>query len=67
MSKLTSLTLACCVAWSVAACSGGLPKPLSPDGLHRVPVNRIQPVPGTPVTTPVASEPSASPDAGDRP
>lgn len=26
-------------------CSGNPPKPVLPDGLHRVPVNRVPPVP----------------------
>jgi hypothetical protein len=66
MSILTSLTLAGCFAWSVAACSSGPPKPVLPDGLHRVPVNRVRPVPDAPTTVPVALEQPAPPHAGDR-
>ena len=62
MSKLTSLTLAGCLAWSLAACSSGPPKPVLPDGLHRVPVNRVPPVPDMPAIPTLP----ASPDAGDR-
>jgi len=58
MSKLTSLMLAGCLAWSLAACSSGPPKPVLPDGLHRVPVNHVPPVPAAP-DLPVP------PDAGD--
>ena len=57
MPALTSIVLAGCLAWSLAACSSGLSKPVLPDGLHRVPVNRILPVPEVPtsvVPTPAA-------------
>ncbi|WP_080440042.1 hypothetical protein [Burkholderia ubonensis] len=66
MSLLTSLTLVVCVAWSQAACSSGPPKPVLPDGLHRVPVNRVPPVPDVPTTVPAAPDQPALPDAGDR-
>ncbi|MBB5415831.1 hypothetical protein QF001_006902 [Paraburkholderia youngii] len=70
MSLLTSLALACCVAWSLAACSSGSTKPMLPDGLHRVPVNRVPPVPdvptAAPATVPAVPDRHASPDAGDR-
>ncbi|AIP34384.1 putative lipoprotein [Paraburkholderia xenovorans LB400] len=29
----------------INGCSGNPPKPVLPDGLHRVPVNRVPPVP----------------------
>jgi hypothetical protein len=67
MSIVTSLTLAGCFAWSLAACSSGPPKPVLPDGLHRVPINGVRPVPDAPTTIPVVREQPASPDAGDRP
>lgn len=57
MFALASIVLAGCLAWSLAACSSGPPKPMLPDGLHRVPVNRILPVPEVPtsaVPTPAA-------------
>ncbi|RQR25005.1 hypothetical protein DIE22_35600 [Burkholderia sp. Bp9142] len=63
MSILSSLTFAGCLAWSLAACSSGPPKPVLPDGLHRVPVNRVPPVPDLPTTVPAA--PDQQPDAGD--
>lgn len=63
MSILSSLTFAGCLAWSLAACSSGPPKPVLPDGLHRVPVNRVPPVPDVPTTVPAA--PDQPPDAGD--
>jgi hypothetical protein len=50
MSALASIVLAGCLAWSLAACSSGPPKPVLPDGLHRVPVNRILPVPEVPTS-----------------
>ncbi len=56
MSMPTSVILAGCMAWSLAACSSGQPLPALPDGLHRVPVNRVLPVPDVP----------AAPDTGDR-
>ncbi|MBB2932007.1 hypothetical protein FHX59_006481 [Paraburkholderia silvatlantica] len=72
-TSLTSMTLAGCLAWSLAACSSSPPKPMLPDGLHRVPVNRVPPVPlvrdgQTAVPTapsPVPDGPAA-PDTGDR-
>lgn len=66
MSMPTSLILAGCFAWSLAACSSGPPTPVLPDGLHRVPVNRVPPVPDVPTTVPAAPDRPASPDAGDR-
>lgn len=63
MSILSSLTFAGCLAWSLAGCSSGPPKPVLPDGLHRVPVNRVPPVPDVPATVPAA--PDQPPDAGD--
>jgi hypothetical protein len=32
----------------ISGCASGLPKPVLPDGLHRVPVNRELPVPPVP-------------------
>lgn len=49
MSMLRSVVSAGCLAWSLAACSGPL-KPVLPDGLHRVPVNRMMPVPDVPAS-----------------
>jgi hypothetical protein len=66
MSMPTSLILTGCLAWSLAACSSGQPKPVLPDGLHRVPVNRVPPLPDAPTTVPAAPDQPASPDAGDR-
>lgn len=66
MSMPTSLLLAGCLAWSLAACSSSPPKPVLPDGLHRVPVNRVPPVPDAPSTTPPAAHLSTLPDTGDR-
>lgn len=66
MSMLTSLTLAGCLGCGLTACSSGPPKPVLPDGLHRVPVNRVPPVPDRPTTLPTAPNESDSPDAGDR-
>ncbi|MDS0858632.1 hypothetical protein NUV25_13040 [Burkholderia pseudomultivorans] len=66
MSMLTSLTLTVCLIWSLAACSSGPPKPVLPDGLHRVPVNRVPPVPDVPTAMPAAPELPASPAVGDR-
>ncbi|PVX83236.1 hypothetical protein C7402_107142 [Paraburkholderia unamae] len=56
MSVPTPLILAGCIVWSLAACSSSPPKPVLPDGLHRVPVNRVLPVPDVP----------AAPETGDR-
>jgi hypothetical protein len=70
MSKPISLILTGCLAWSLAACSSSPPKPVLPDGLHRVPVNRVPPVPDGRTTVPAAppSVPDvpAAPDSGDR-
>lgn len=78
MSIPTSLILAGCIVWSLAACSSGQPLPVQPDGLHRVPVNRVPPVPDVSNAAPVAKPHLASsamlpvpdlpvvPDVGDR-
>jgi hypothetical protein len=74
LTSLTSLALAGCIVWSLAACSSGPPKPALPDGLHRVPVNRVPPVPdgateGPPVehaTKPPVPDLPTAPDVGDR-
>ncbi len=72
-TSLTSVTLVGCLAWSLAACSSSPPKPVLPDGLHRVPVNRVPPVPFVrdgQTTVPTAPPPvpgvPAAPDIGDR-
>ncbi|WP_322104056.1 hypothetical protein [Paraburkholderia sp. J41] len=73
-TSLTSVALAGCLAWSLAACSSVPPKPVLPDGLHRVPVNRVPPVPEVPnvapdvalTTPPVVADPPTLPDTGDR-
>jgi hypothetical protein len=61
MSTLTSLMLSGCLALSLAACSSGPPKPVLPDGLHRMPVNHVPPAPDVPA----APDLPVSPDAGD--
>ena len=67
MPALTSIVLAGCLAWSLAACSSGLSKPVLPDGLHRVPVNRVQPVPEVPASeAPVFPDRPVSSGAGAR-
>ncbi|CAE6806458.1 hypothetical protein R69658_05206 [Paraburkholderia aspalathi] len=72
MRALTSVVLVGCLAWSLAACSSGPSKPALPDGQHRVPVNRILPVPEVPTSvlpTPAAPASQAlpvSPGAGAR-
>ncbi|MGU7811647.1 hypothetical protein [Burkholderia sp. AW49-1] len=67
MSTLSALMLAGCLAWSLTACSSGPPKPALPDGLHRVPINRVPPVPDKPTTVPTAPSQPVSPDGGARP
>jgi hypothetical protein len=74
LTSLTSVASASCIVWSLAACSSGPPKPAVPDGLHRVPVNRLPPVPdgATEVphaehaTPPLVPDLPAAPDVGDR-
>jgi hypothetical protein len=62
MRALASIVLTVCLAWSLAACSGGPSKPVLPDGLHRVPVNRVLPVPEAPTSMLPAPAASASSD-----
>ncbi len=62
MFALASIVLAGCLVWSLAACSSGPPKPVLPDGLHRVPVNRIPPVPEMPTSALPAPAAPASRD-----
>lgn len=66
MFELSSLTLAGCLAWSLAACSSVPPKPVLPDGLHRVPINRVPPVPDRPIAVLTAPNQPASSDVGGR-
>jgi hypothetical protein len=49
----------------INGCASGPPKPVLPDGSHRVPVNRVPPVPDVP-DVPATRNLPASPDAGDR-
>lgn len=46
----------------IDGCTSSPPKPVLPDGSHRVPVNRVPPVPDVPA----APNLPASPDVGDR-
>ncbi|EDT04222.1 hypothetical protein BamIOP4010DRAFT_2270 [Burkholderia ambifaria IOP40-10] len=64
MSTLISLTLTICLAWSLTACSSGRPVPVLPDGLHRVPVNRVLPVLDSPTTVPTVPDRPVSHDGG---
>ncbi|RQS69178.1 hypothetical protein DID96_17540 [Burkholderia sp. Bp8963] len=62
MSVSTSLILAGCLAWSLSACSSGPPLPVLPDGLHRMPINRVPPA----LDAPSAPAERACLGAGDR-
>ncbi|CAG4895402.1 hypothetical protein R52603_01974 [Paraburkholderia saeva] len=62
MRALASIVLTGCLAWSLSSCSSGPSKPVLPDGLHRVPVNRILPVPEAPTSVLPAPAASASQD-----
>lgn len=62
MYKFLVIVLAINFVILIDGCSSGPPKPVLPDGSHRVPVNRVPPVPDVPG----APNPPASPDAGDR-
>ncbi|SEA59998.1 hypothetical protein [Paraburkholderia sartisoli] len=52
MKKLTVTVLAVCLVMLAESCSGNPPEPILPDGSHRVPVNRVPPVP---LVSPVTS------------
>jgi hypothetical protein len=56
MCKFPAVFLAINFVILTSGCSSGPPKPVLPDGSHRVPVNRVPPVP-------VASVSPALPDA----
>ena len=62
MYKFLVIVLAINFVILIDGCASGPPKPVLPDGSHRVPVNRIPPVPDVPV---VPNLP-ISQDAGDR-
>jgi len=64
MSTLISLTLTVFLASSLVACSSGRSVPVLPDGLHRVPVNRVPPVPVSPTTVQTEPDPPLSHDGG---
>jgi hypothetical protein len=48
MKNLMMTALILCLAILIDACSGNPAKPVLPDGSHRVPVNRVPPVPPVP-------------------
>jgi hypothetical protein len=48
MSHAAAIVVALFAALMLGACSGAPPKPVLPDGLHRVPVNRGTSVPTVP-------------------
>jgi hypothetical protein len=68
MPTLISIALTGCLAVSLVACSNGPPKLALPDGLHRVPINRVSPVPEVPMpnmpTPPVPVSPDRSVSSG---
>jgi hypothetical protein len=70
MSALASIVLTACLVWTLAACSSGSSKLLLPDGLHRVPVNRVLPTPDVSASensvppAPDSRDPPASSGAG---
>ncbi|CAB4048767.1 hypothetical protein LMG9964_02408 [Paraburkholderia phenoliruptrix] len=45
----------------ISGCASGLPKPVLPDGSHRVPINRVSPVLTSPDS--VEPDPATVPDA----
>jgi hypothetical protein len=48
MKILFPIVLVAFIATGVSACGSAPPKPVLPDGSHRVPVNRVPPVPPVP-------------------
>jgi hypothetical protein len=42
----------------VSACSSGPPKPVLPDGSHRVPVNQVSPIPAASVPAALPAGPA---------
>lgn len=59
MSK--SSAIAMLLALVVGACGDNPAKPVQPDGLHRVPVNRVTPVSAVPAGSVASPAPFASP------
>jgi len=51
MKNLMVTMLIFCLVIPIESCSGNPPKPVLPDGAHRVPVNRVPPVPPAPSVT----------------
>ncbi|WP_180970592.1 hypothetical protein [Burkholderia sp. WAC0059] len=45
MIRLMSMVIVIQSVLLIIGCSGNPPKPVLPDGLHRVPVNHVPPVP----------------------
>jgi hypothetical protein len=44
MKRAIAIFISVCLVSLIGACSANPPKPVLPDGLHRVPVNRVLPV-----------------------
>jgi len=63
MRKLPAVFLALNFVMLTNGCSSGPPKPVLPDGSHRVPVNRVPPVPASSVSPAL---PDAPADGGGR-
>ncbi|MFT4505110.1 hypothetical protein [Caballeronia sp. 15711] len=55
MKNLMMTVLVSCLVILIESCSANPPKPVLPDGSHRVPVNRVPPVPPASPAPPVTS------------
>jgi hypothetical protein len=63
MRKFLIIFLAMNFVMLMSGCSSGPPKPVLPDGSHRVPVNSVPPVPASSVSPAL---PDASVEGGGR-
>ena len=64
MRKFPAVFLAINFVILTNGCSSGPPKPVLPDGLHRVPVNSVPPAPAASVSPALPDSPDDAPAEG---
>ena len=59
MYRFLSIVFATSFVILISGCISGPPKPVLPDGSHRVPVNRVSPDPAAPAPATLPAGPAA--------